>query len=70
MTWERAEDEARPVLKCPLCDGLEIDRQQGRMDSSEWTDDRTVTPRFATDVRGAMDRAGASLAHVTQPSGG
>jgi len=33
MTWERAEEAAKPVLKCPLCAGTEFDQQQGRMDS-------------------------------------
>jgi uncharacterized protein len=33
MTWEHAEEAAKPVLKCPLCSGTEFDRQQGRMDS-------------------------------------
>jgi len=33
MTWERAEAEAKPVLRCPLCCGTQFDRQQGRMDS-------------------------------------
>ena len=33
MTWERAEEASKPVLQCPLCDGTEFDRQQGRMDS-------------------------------------
>ena len=33
MTWEHAEETARPVLKCPLCTGTEFERQQGRMDS-------------------------------------
>jgi uncharacterized protein len=33
MTWERAEEASKPVLKCPLCDSTEFDRQQGRMDS-------------------------------------
>jgi hypothetical protein len=33
MTWERAEETAKPVLKCPLCGGTAFDRQQGRMDS-------------------------------------
>ena len=33
MTWERAEEASKPVLKCPLCEGAEFDRQQGRMDS-------------------------------------
>ena len=33
MTWERAEEAAKPVLKCPLCDGTQFDQQQGRMDS-------------------------------------
>ena len=33
MTWEQAEDVAKPVLKCPLCGGTEFERQQGRMDS-------------------------------------
>jgi hypothetical protein len=32
-TWEQAEDAARPVLKCPLCGGVDFERQQGRMDS-------------------------------------
>jgi hypothetical protein len=32
-TWEQAEEGARPVLRCPLCGGLEFERQQGRMDS-------------------------------------
>jgi len=33
MTWERADEVAKRVLKCPLCDGTEFDRQEGRMDS-------------------------------------
>jgi hypothetical protein len=33
MTWEKAEEASKPVLKCPLCGGAEFDRQQGRMDS-------------------------------------
>ena len=33
MTWERAEEAAKPVLKCPLCGGTQFDQQQGRMDS-------------------------------------
>lgn len=32
-TWEQAEQSARPVLKCPLCESTEFERQQGRMDS-------------------------------------
>jgi hypothetical protein len=33
MTWERAEEAAKKRLACPLCDGVDFDRQQGRMDS-------------------------------------
>lgn len=33
MTWEQAAEVAKPVLKCPLCGGLEFEQQQGRMDS-------------------------------------
>jgi hypothetical protein len=33
MTWEQAEETARRRLQCPLCEGREFDRQQGRMDS-------------------------------------
>jgi len=33
MTWERAEDEAKQRLVCPLCQGTDFDREQGRMDS-------------------------------------
>jgi len=33
MTWEQAETEAKRHLECPLCQGTEFDRQQGRMDS-------------------------------------
>jgi hypothetical protein len=33
MTWEHAEESAKPVLRCPLCGGLDIERQQGRIDS-------------------------------------
>jgi transcription elongation factor Elf1 len=32
-TWEQAEDTARPTLRCPLCGGLEFEREQGRIDS-------------------------------------
>jgi hypothetical protein len=32
-TWEAAEAAAKPVLKCPLCDGTEFETQRGRMDS-------------------------------------
>ena len=32
-TWERAEEGARRRLVCPLCDGRDFDRQQGRIDS-------------------------------------
>jgi uncharacterized protein len=32
-TWEQAEEVARPQLRCPLCGGLEFDREQGRLDS-------------------------------------
>ena len=32
-TWEQAEASARPVLKCPLCGGVEFEKQKGRMDS-------------------------------------
>jgi hypothetical protein len=33
MTWEQADARARPVLKCPLCGGVQFDQQRGRMDS-------------------------------------
>jgi len=33
MTWERADEMAKPVLKCPLCGGTQFDEQKGRMDS-------------------------------------
>lgn len=33
MTWEQAEETAKRQLKCPLCEGRDFDRQQGRMDS-------------------------------------
>lgn len=33
MTWEQAEDQAKPVLRCPLCAGMEFDTEQGRLDS-------------------------------------
>ena len=33
MTWEHAEEAAKPVLKCPLCGGTEFDRERGRLDS-------------------------------------
>jgi uncharacterized protein len=33
MTWEQAAEVAGPVLKCPLCGGLEFEQQEGRMDS-------------------------------------
>ena len=33
MTWERAEEMAKPVLKCPLCGGQQFDEQKGRVDS-------------------------------------
>jgi hypothetical protein len=33
MTWERAEETAKPVLKCPLCGNMQVDEQKGRMDS-------------------------------------
>ena len=33
MSWENAEEGARKHLECPLCQGREFDRQQGRMDS-------------------------------------
>ena len=33
MSWEHAEEQARPVLKCPLCDSVEFDQEEGRMDS-------------------------------------
>ena len=32
-TWEEAEESARRQLVCPLCDGRDFDRQQGRIDS-------------------------------------
>ena len=27
MTWEKAEEASKPVLKCPLCGGAAFDRQ-------------------------------------------
>jgi hypothetical protein len=33
MTWEAAEEQAKPRLTCPLCEGTEFDQEQGRMDS-------------------------------------
>ena len=33
MTWENAEEQAKRQLRCPLCEGTQFDRQQGRMDS-------------------------------------
>ena len=33
MSWEHAEEQARPVPKCPLCDSVEFDQEEGRMDS-------------------------------------
>jgi hypothetical protein len=33
MTWERAEEQAKKRLVCPLCEGTSFDRQKGRMDS-------------------------------------
>ena len=33
MTWEKAEQAAQPLLKCPLCGGTQFDQQKGRMDS-------------------------------------
>ena len=33
MTWEHAEEQAKPVLQCPLCKGRDFDQEQGRMDS-------------------------------------
>ena len=33
MTGEEAESKSKPVLRCPLCDGMEFDQEQGRMDS-------------------------------------
>lgn len=33
MTWEQADQKAKPVLRCPLCQGTTFDQQQGRMDS-------------------------------------
>ena len=28
MTWEEAESKSKPVLRCPLCDGMEFDQEQ------------------------------------------
>jgi uncharacterized protein len=33
MTWEQAEERAKPLPECSTCGGTEFDRQQGRMDS-------------------------------------
>jgi hypothetical protein len=33
MTWDQAEAQARPVLRCPLCGGTEFETQRGRLDS-------------------------------------
>jgi hypothetical protein len=33
MTWEQAEQTARQQLRCPICGGVEFDREQGRIDS-------------------------------------
>jgi hypothetical protein len=33
MTWEQASEVAQPILRCPLCGGLEFDEEQGRLDS-------------------------------------
>jgi hypothetical protein len=33
VTWEHAEESAKPVLRCPLCQGMEFEREQGRIDS-------------------------------------
>jgi hypothetical protein len=33
MTWERAEERSKPVLRCLLCAGTEFDTQKGRLDS-------------------------------------
>ena len=31
--WENAEQAARPVLQCPLCQNRDFDQEEGRMDS-------------------------------------
>ncbi len=33
MSWEQAEEQARPVLQCPLCESAEFDKEEGRIDS-------------------------------------
>ena len=33
-TWEQTEQDARKAkLTCPVCEGTEFEREQGRMDS-------------------------------------
>lgn len=33
MSWEQAEESARRQLRCPICGGVEFEREQGRIDS-------------------------------------
>jgi len=32
-TWREADESARHHLRCPLCGNLELDREEGRIDS-------------------------------------
>ena len=50
MTWERAEETAKPVLKCPLCGGMQFDQQQGRMDS-RWG---ITSHKLGQDLQGGL----------------
>ena len=33
MTWEQAEQTARQQLRCPVCNGVDFEREQGQIDS-------------------------------------
>ena len=35
MTLEQADEQSKPVLRCPLCQATEFDTQQGRL-GSRW----------------------------------
>jgi hypothetical protein len=49
MTWEQAADVATPVLKCPLCGGLEFDEEKGRLDSRWGVTSHKLVLRICTN---------------------
>ena len=50
MTWEQAEEQAKPVLVCPLCQGRDFDQEQARMDSHGASRATSWSCRSASDV--------------------